>query len=315
MSRVGPSAAQSSVRYLEDRGMAYRSPGTLALASLERAVTESEGPRLLMLNTLEGAAKVADHLRQVGRDVIHLSTALSPRDRDRILQRVTSRLADPRDQDWTLVATSIVEAGVDLSFHTGFRERFSVSSIVRTGGRVNRHGEYEVGIVFDFALRADAGISPHPQANRSGRILNRYLLDHRLDGEFDVATVVAGVIGQEVRERSDPDDEDLAVAEERNDYPRVAELGKVIDEDTRLVVVGPDLRLRLESGERVPSPELLAESIQIRKRIVDRCGLQQLATRRDVYWWHHAYEADFLGYMRGILDRGAEDRALDLSHD
>ncbi|MGC4192324.1 MAG: hypothetical protein QM589_14320 [Thermomicrobiales bacterium] len=297
----------------ERRRIAYQSLGTMSLEGLKQSVDGSIGPHLLILNTLEGAAKTADYLRQAGSDVIHLSTALSPQDRERILQRVTSRLSDPKDQDWTLVATSIVEAGVDLSFRTGFRERFSVSSIVQTGGRVNRHGEHEVGIVFDFALRADVRVGSHPDAAVSGGILRRYLDTDRLSGAFDVATIVTEAIKQEARGRTNSDDEDMVLAETRHDYPKVAELGKVIQEDTRLVVIDPDVRSRLESGELVPSPELLAGSVQVRKAIIDRCGLQQLETRREVYWWHHLYEAEFLGYMRAVLDLDAEDRAPDLS--
>ena len=45
------------------------------------------------------------------------------------------------ENGWVLVATSCIEAGVDVSFEIALRERSSVSSLIQIGGRVNRHGE------------------------------------------------------------------------------------------------------------------------------------------------------------------------------
>ena len=55
-----------------------------------------------------------------------------------------------KDADWTLVATSCVEAGVDVSFRTGLRELASLTSLIQVGGRVNRSGEYGSADVWGF---------------------------------------------------------------------------------------------------------------------------------------------------------------------
>ncbi|MCI0349892.1 MAG: hypothetical protein L0Z53_10745, partial [Acidobacteriales bacterium] len=67
--------------------------------------------------------------------VEHISTALTPADREITLNRVKLRLKTGSDPDWTLVATSCVEAGMDLSFHVGLRERASLMSLIQIGGR------------------------------------------------------------------------------------------------------------------------------------------------------------------------------------
>ena len=82
---------------------------------------KAQGPRLLILNTVQSAAVVADRMRKAGQDVMHLSTALAPIHRNRIVDRVKERLKYDYE-DWTLVATSCVEAGMNFSFRTGFRE-------------------------------------------------------------------------------------------------------------------------------------------------------------------------------------------------
>jgi len=70
----------------------------------------------VILNTVQSAAVLADSMRKKGHDVLHLSTALAPQDRERTERHVRARLKDPNCEDWTLVATSCVEAGVDSPF-------------------------------------------------------------------------------------------------------------------------------------------------------------------------------------------------------
>ena len=132
------------------------------------------GPRLVILNTVQSAAVVARAMRDAGHDTLHLSTALAPKDRAPILKRVEEKLKEDVT-DWTMVATSCVEAGVDLSFRTAFRERFSTASLIQVGGRVNRHGEKAEGIVFDFCIDEGDGITRHPGARYSAAVLKRQL--------------------------------------------------------------------------------------------------------------------------------------------
>ncbi|EQD43040.1 helicase-like protein, partial [mine drainage metagenome] len=130
----------------ETRRIRYRRhPDALDLAALLDFLTVLPGPRIAVFNTVQTVAVIAWTLAEKsGREKVeHLSTALTPLDREITLARVKARLADEHDQDWTLVATSLVEAGVDLSFHSGVREAASLSSLLQLGGRVNRHNEYE----------------------------------------------------------------------------------------------------------------------------------------------------------------------------
>ena len=55
-------------------------------------VSEADGPRLLILNTVQSAAVVAERMHQAGHDVLHLSTALAPIHRNRIVERIKERL-------------------------------------------------------------------------------------------------------------------------------------------------------------------------------------------------------------------------------
>ena len=127
-------------------------------------VASLPGPRIVILNTVQSAAAVArEYKRQFGRSSVeHLSTALTPSDRDATLERVKARLLDKKDTDWTLVATSCVEAGVDLSFKTGVREAASLVSLLQTAGRVNRHDYFHAETVWTIRLREEGVLRRHP---------------------------------------------------------------------------------------------------------------------------------------------------------
>jgi CRISPR-associated endonuclease/helicase Cas3 len=278
----------------------------LSVQELINLVGDQQGPRLVILNTVQNAAVLADAMRKSNLDVLHLSTALTPYDREIILKRIERRLQSSDFRDWTLVATSCVEAGVDFSFRSAFRERFATASIIQIGGRVNRHGEYSVaggGTVFDFAL-ADKLITQHPAANVSADVL-RDLMDKNILNCDNPANIVTQAMALELRNIGGLSSDLLSKAEKERNYPEVKELGSVINADTRFVVI--DSQLKNLIGMRVPVSfrTLLQGSVQIWAKKIEKLGLQPLITRTrssaDIYDWPYDYDPEFLGYMAGVL--------------
>lgn len=280
-------------------------------APLAAAVAAEPGPRLLIMNTVQSAAVMAKNMGNGGCDVLHLSTALCPRDRDAIFATVEERL-DPRaaySSDWTLVATSLVEAGVDISFRTPFRERFATTSLIQIGGRANRNFEYSEGVaVHDFIVDHDEGLKQHPAAAAGADVLEKLFAEGRLNGDVDPAAVVTLAMRREMKRQSELLSDHLGTAERDCRYPDVNSLGRIIEADTRLVVVDPALRKRVESREKISTRELLAGSVQIWARKISALKLEQIDGRRELYWWPYDYDAGFLGYMAGVLDLLEKER-------
>lgn len=85
--------------------------------------------------------------------LIHLTTRQHAADRMRIIADIKDRLA--RGQPCRVIATSLIEAGVDLSFRRAWRARAGLDQIIQVAGRVNRNGEYPINesilTVFDPA--------------------------------------------------------------------------------------------------------------------------------------------------------------------
>ncbi len=209
-----------------------------------------------------------------------------------------------RKEDWSLVATRCVEAGVNFSFRCAFRERFTTASTIQTGGRVNRHGEYNVhggGIVYDFALIGD-GITQHPAAEVSSEVLRELMAKDQLNSVHP-SELVTTAMRLELAALGGLSADSLLKAESARDYPKVKELGRVIDADTRLVVVDPRLKQRLAARQRVDFRMLLSGSVQLWAAKIEKLDLEPLPGREDLYIWNDAYDPEFLGYMEGVLRR------------
>jgi CRISPR-associated endonuclease/helicase Cas3 len=274
----------------------------LTVKELVAAIESCPGPRLVILNTVQNAAVVARAIGD-GGDVEHLSTALTPVDRGRILQRVAGRLKNGSAQgDWTLVATSCVEAGVDLSFRSAFRERHATASIIQIGGRVNRNAEYDLvhgGMVFDFSLD-DVGLTRQRDAALSADILRELLVADELN-QTRPSDIVTKALRLELSARGGLGADLLLKAERARNYPSVEDLGRVIRADTKVVVVDLALRLRLSASERVSFHDLMAGSVQLWAHKIQKLQLQPLPTRKELYGWDDEYDAEFLGIMAGVF--------------
>ncbi len=299
-----PQLVQPEIRFqaadAEDRRIAYRSrPDVLNLEQLIAWLTELAGPRLLIVNTVQTAAAIARSLeREYGRDhVEHLSTALTPRDRARTLKRVKERLEDSSDIDWTLVATSCVEAGVDVSFRTGLRERASLTSLIQVGGRVNRSNEYGVADVWDFQLQIVGLVRENRDYQDSVQVLAQLFTEGKVAPDFCTEALSREIKGSGRAELNS----NLRKAESGLDFPDVERLFRVINESTVTVVIDRHLQDRLEVGATIDWRQLQQSSVQIYSSKAIEFGVRDfLPYFPDLKGWRLDYD-DFLGYMAGVL--------------
>lgn len=115
------------------------------LKALVAAVSSAHQARertLVVLNTVARAQETALALRtlQPDVDVVLLHSRYRPSDRARQMDRA---LDTPRDEGAIVVATQVIEAGVDLSAAVLVTEAAPFSSIVQRLGRCNRSGEHD----------------------------------------------------------------------------------------------------------------------------------------------------------------------------
>jgi CRISPR-associated endonuclease/helicase Cas3 len=253
----------------------------------------------VILNTVQSAAVLADYMHGKKLDVMHLSTALAPDDREKVVERVKERLKNTVSTDWTLVATSCVECGVDFSFRTAIRESCSIASLIQTGGRVNRHGAWSAAEVWDVRLR-DPMFNQHPGFKDSSEVLRRMMDKNELRGAASAVVTEAlrqELIRQDVRTRAD----ELRGCERGEEWAAVAQQYRVIDADTQTVVVDTVLVGRLKKGERVPWRDLVRGSVQMWRKRVQSLALLPVQQDGELFYWTGPYDPEFLGYMVGVL--------------
>ncbi len=271
--------------------------------TLIKWVQKSPGPRLLILNTVQSAAVIASDLRDsFGRSCVeHLSTALTPEDRNRTICRIKQRLNDNSDTDWTLVATSCVEAGVDFSFRTGFREISSLLSLLQAAGRVNRHGENTDAEMWSFSLKDDSMLKQNKNIEGSAAILSSYFEKNvQITPELSTRSMNDEIIRDDSCIKTI---KNLVEQEKAMQFQTIDREFKVIDSDTVSVVIDAQLADKISCGKGDWSV-LQKKSVSVRRYKVKPWKLKEIAS--GVYHWTLPYD-DFLGYMSGVLSMGWVD--------
>lgn len=128
---------------------------TLSFETLLKAINDSGTSTLVIVNTkkLARAIYAQARLNPGWGKVFHLSTSMCPHHRKAWIEAI-SAAAKGGGQKILVVATQLVEAGVDLDFPCVFRELAPLESIIQAAGRCNREGRLgQLGSVFLFQLK------------------------------------------------------------------------------------------------------------------------------------------------------------------
>ncbi len=288
------------IRLFENRRLEYKyHKERLTVDELTDWVSSAPGPRLVIMNTVKSAAVVADRLcGKYGENrVLHISTALKSEDRKHTIDKVKEWLKDERRSDWTLVATSCVEAGVDFSFKTGFREVSSLLSLLQSAGRINRNGTNENAEIWSFRMREDEpALVANPAVKDSAMILSGY---------FDTETAISPELSTEaiarelIRSTNADKAQNLVKAEKNLCFKEVNDGYSIIDSDSVLVMVDDDLKQALLYGG-CSWKEIQKRAVSVSRYRIKDYHLRELA--EGIFDWNLRYDS-FLGIMRGILDQ------------
>ncbi len=273
-------------------------PNAMNLDALAEWLVTLGGPVIVVLNTVHTAAAAAQVAEAVFGEgnVLHLSTSLTPGDRETTLALVQERLLDRTDTKWCLFATSCVEAGVDLSFRTGVRECASLLSLLQLSGRVNRNSEDNEADVWTIILNAnDSGVTKNPAFDISSRILRDF---------FDQNTTISPALCteamlREVRESANISTE-LVKQESVYGFKTVEKKFKVIEDQSQLAVVDKQLIEKIQNFENISWREIQNSSVRIREKILRKLNIQESRRYPGVFLWTAEY-SPFLGYMEAVL--------------
>ena len=133
--------------------------GQLDDAALAERMRESQ-QSLCIVNTRRHARELYERMADA-KGAAHLTTLMCARHRREKLDIVRERLRSGAPV--RLVATSLVEAGVDQDFKVVWRAEAGLESIIQAAGRCNREGRAAMGDVFVFKPSDEEGHKPPPE--------------------------------------------------------------------------------------------------------------------------------------------------------
>jgi len=142
-------------------------------------LTEAESAHsiLLVVNTKQCAREVFAQLRSKADGsylLFHLTTNMCAAHRKKVLDKIKVNLSDSNYKSKIIcVSTSLIEAGVDVSFERVVRSLTGLDSIVQAAGRCNRNRETDCGIVSIISIREEAvsSLGNVPKAQEATRDL------------------------------------------------------------------------------------------------------------------------------------------------
>ena len=296
--------------FRELRRVDYAFPAApVTWGELAAALTQ-ERQVMAVLNTKKDARAVLDALGDP--DALHLSTLLCGAHRQAVLTEVKQRLE--RGQPCRLIATQVVEAGVDLDFPAVFRAMGPLDRIIQAAGRCNREGRIERGRVVVFQP-ADGGVPP-----------GGYKTATQLTGmelakpEFDIHDAAAlGPWFRRVYDTVDTDAHDIQKLRRALDFPEVAHRFRMIADDTEDVVVPygsaeeraeiiADIRTRRGSA-RLLLRRLQPCTVALRRRDISRAARGLLGPVMDGVW---EWVGDPASYdaVRGLNVDGVDEELI-----
>lgn len=257
---------------------------------------------MVVLNTRKDALALLTELE--GEPTLHLSTRLCGAHRHRVLEEVRRRLG--AGEPCLLVATQVVEAGVDLDFPVVFRALGPLDRIAQAAGRCNREGTLPgKGKVVVF--RPAEGSMPPGEEYRSGTDEARMMLERE---DFDLHDpnvfreyfrLLYGDVSLDAKGIQD--------LRKQLDYPEVASRFRLIEGVSVPVIVrydGPDQeqdKARDKTIERIRYTGLWAGDHRRLQPYVVSLFEQEFERNRDwteeiadgVYLWNGDYDAGLRG--------------------
>lgn len=199
----------------------------------------SEKQALCILNTKKSAQKIYDEM--AGDGVYHLSTLMYPLHRKAVLKTVKERLSAGRK--CILIATSLVEAGVDLDFYNVYRQAAGIDSMIQAAGRCNREGKRsaEDSCTFIFQME-DATKVPgqEQQIETAKQVMRKYEDISSLEAIREYFDRLYGFKGESLDKKKILDE----FKKGRFAFAKVGKEFKLIEQNTKTIFIAREERAK-----------------------------------------------------------------------
>lgn len=114
---------------------------------------------LCIVNTRRDAKEIYDRLPKEGI-CLHLSRMMCPVHVSATIEGIKEVLKHQSDQPIRVIATQLIEAGVDIDFPVVFRQEAGLDSVLQAAGRCNREGNQGICTTYVFSLGKEHPLPP-----------------------------------------------------------------------------------------------------------------------------------------------------------
>lgn len=122
----------------------------------EVAASVMQHPQVLcIVNTRRDAREIYNRLPKDEGICLHLSRMMCPEHVRQTIQLLKEVLKDEKNTIIRVVATQLIEAGVDIDFPVVYRQQAGLDSILQAAGRCNREGRQKLGTTHVFSLQKE----------------------------------------------------------------------------------------------------------------------------------------------------------------
>ena len=180
----------------------------------------------------------------------HLTTLMYPEHRRRILKEIRERLKSGKV--CRVVATSLIEAGVDVDFPCVLREIAGLDSILQAGGRCNREGKRPLESSIVYIFKSEARI---PELIKTNIAVTEEILEKFSDIQSEKAIeYYFKRLRFFLSEESGAQDKEGVMKMRPFDFRKIAERFHMIDSNTFSIYIpdgeGEELLKRFHYGEQ-----------------------------------------------------------------
>lgn len=189
---------------------------------------------LCIVNTRKDAKELYDRLPDDGIK-LHLSRMMCPAHISETICRIKTLLKNGSQPIVRVVATQLVEAGVDIDFPVVFRQEAGLDSVLQAAGRCNREGKHAMGQTFVFSLSAQNRIPFGSMAAANNARLNL-----SSDSDWFAPSVMTEYFKQLYSRKNTFDEKDISHYLYKPDelcFEKASELFRLIDDDSMNLIV------------------------------------------------------------------------------
>lgn len=266
----------------------------------EKIEEQQANSAVVVLNTIVNAIAIFERLKNTPNyKVYQISSSLTPKDRETNLNKIRAKTID--NSKIILVATSIIECGIDISFDVGFRQEAALESVLQFSGRVNRNSVNVNSKYYIFSLssvREDI-FTENPQQNASIKILNM-MEEYTPEYCTEAVRLYLNGINEKIN---------FNTLEKNKCFNTISEEFKVINNCTISILIDTEIALRIQEGKYVSATDISRNSIQLWmtkfEDVLEKIGgIEEITSQygESYYVWKNDYDPEYYGIGRTLMD-------------